>query len=272
MTSYYGEVGLLSRAGSQEQAPPCISIILHPCSSQGPGTKSKESLLSITKLFNTVISRIFFIPSPFAIGNETWWKIWCIVLHTNKGLGYPYPSRLWGIVPATIRNAFSDSWVLWKNKTITLFIVSAKQRRKIRTTGCVGWDYYSTLAHVLTLARNSPGSKLAELKHDFRAYEPCWTKREQHIQSTCSICCFLPCNKYKNSWLVLSYQMYVGERKALADIPTKFCQSAPNPTFVPGRETEIVGLFDSKHSCSARVSPHFIWLLPTQRGEEEKDR
>lgn len=83
---------------SQEQAPPCISIIPHPRSSQGPGTKSKESLLSVTKLFNTVISRIFFIPSPFAIGTETWWKIWCIVLHTNKGSGYPYPSWLWRTV------------------------------------------------------------------------------------------------------------------------------------------------------------------------------
>lgn len=83
---------------SQEQAPPCISIIPHPRSSQGPGTKSKEPLLSVTKLFNTVISRIFFIPLPFAIGNETWWKIRCIVSHANKGSGYPYPSWLWRTV------------------------------------------------------------------------------------------------------------------------------------------------------------------------------
>lgn len=115
-----------SGAGGQEQAPPRISIILHPRSSQGPGAKSKESLLSITKLFNTVISRMFFIPSPFAIGNETWWKIWCVVLHTNKG---PWLSLSFTVMEdgsATIRNAYRlirsickteagnpDNWLCW---------------------------------------------------------------------------------------------------------------------------------------------------------------
>lgn len=40
--------------------------------------------------------------------------------------------------------------------------VSAKQGRKIPTTGCVGWDYRSTFS-----SRSDTG-KLAEVKHDFR--------------------------------------------------------------------------------------------------------
>lgn len=66
--------------------------------------------------------------------------------------------------------------------------------------------------------------------------------------------------------------MYVGERQALPDKPTKNRSIAAKLTFASGCETELIGLFDSKHSCSARVSPHFIWLLPTRRGGEEKDR
>lgn len=63
--------------------------------------------------------------------------------------------------------------------------------------------------------------------------------------------------------------MYVGEGKTLPDIPIKYCRIAANLTFASGCETEIIGLFDRKSSCSPHVSPHFIWFLPTPTGEEE---
>lgn len=153
MTSYYCEVGLLSSASSQEQAPPCISIIPHPCSSQGPGTKSKESLLSRTKLFNAVISCIFFIP-PFAIGNETWWKIWCVVLHTNEGPWIFLSFTVMGL--GYVLQQRETHFLTHECETISLSVVSLKERKKILTSGCAGLDYCSTLAHCLILAISSP--------------------------------------------------------------------------------------------------------------------
>lgn len=157
MTSYYGEVGLFSRAGSQEQAPPCISIISHPCSSQGPETKSKESLLSRTKLFNIVICHIFFIPSLFAIGNEAWWKIWCIVLHTNKELRISLSFMVMKdrIGSATMRNAFSDSWVL-QGKQDNHFIHSIWKGKGENANNWLCWAGLPFYLGCLILAIYSP--------------------------------------------------------------------------------------------------------------------
>lgn len=75
-------------------APSCIAIIPHQRSSQGPGTKSKESILSRTKLFNTVIAYIFFsFLYPVTLGKwnagrvgELSWALFCIPM---RNLGYP---------------------------------------------------------------------------------------------------------------------------------------------------------------------------------------
>lgn len=121
---------------SQEQAPSCISIRPRPRSSHGPGTKSKESLLSVTKLFNAVIYRIFFHSIPhLRVGNETRWKRWGIVLHTNKGGGYGSPSRWW--------RTRLQQW----GETHGHFIRSICKTEvgKIQATVRAGWDYCTAL-------------------------------------------------------------------------------------------------------------------------------
>lgn len=213
MTSYYCEVGLLSSVSSQEQAPPCISIIPHPCSSQGPGTKSKESLLSRTKLFNAVISCIFFIP-PFAIGNETWWKIWCVVLHTNEGPWIFLSFTVMGdrICSATTRNTFSDSWV-WDN----LFICCISKGEEENPDNWLRW--VGLLFHLSSLFDTgdfqSRGESLQKWNTSWCFISPVKQRKNnifrQHAASATS--CFAPIYK---SWLILSYQMYVGEKENTA--------------------------------------------------------
>lgn len=102
MTSYYGEVG----PALAEEGGPGTSLLRASqslLSRAHPGTESKESPLSRTKLFNVVISRIFFIPPPprfRGAGNETRWEkydaLLCILI---RDLGYPHPSRLGRTVP-----------------------------------------------------------------------------------------------------------------------------------------------------------------------------
>lgn len=102
MTSYYGEVGpALAEAGGPGTSLLRASQSL--LSRAHPGTESKESPLSRTKLFNVVISRIFFIPSPPVFaglemrhGGEKYDALLCILI---RDLGYPYPSRLGRTVP-----------------------------------------------------------------------------------------------------------------------------------------------------------------------------
>lgn len=112
MTSYYAEVGSAQRSRQPGTSSFRASQSFpHPRSSQGPGTKSKESLLSRTKLFNAVISCIFFIPSPH-LQFETWWRknkydaLFCIL---TRG---PRISSSFTVVEdssAATRKTFSDS-------------------------------------------------------------------------------------------------------------------------------------------------------------------
>lgn len=79
---------------SQQQAPACISIMPRPRSSQGPGTESKESLLSVTKLFNSVIYRIFshsICKEEMRHGGK-YEALFCIL---TRAVDVSYPSRWW---------------------------------------------------------------------------------------------------------------------------------------------------------------------------------
>lgn len=132
MTSYYGEVGLLSRAGRQEQAPPCISINPHPRSSQRPWDQISHHL-SRNKLFNAEISH----SSPIHNCNRDK-KIWCIVLHTNKALWWSARTRLKRIVPRQWPTRLLPLKCDRENKDITLSAVFLEERRKVPTTVSVG--------------------------------------------------------------------------------------------------------------------------------------
>lgn len=215
-------MGPPSRAGGQEPAPPCNSIIPHPCSSQGPGTKSKESLLSITKLFNRVISRVFFIPFPFAAGNETWWKIWCTVSHTNKG---PWITVSFAVVEnssGTMRNTFSELWMFQEKIRQSFYPWYLKKRAwKSGQQAALGRITVPPEPHVLTPLRTVLGVRPQNCNMIVRLMNPVRHRENNKFQPACGISFFLQCSKYENSWLVLSCLMHVGERKALPDISTE---------------------------------------------------
>lgn len=237
MTSYHGEVGLLSRAGSQEQASPCISIIPRPCSSRRRRTKSKQSLLSRTKLFNAVIDHVFFLPSPFAIGNETLWKIWCIVLHTNKG---PWISLSFMVLEdricsATMRNTFSDSRVL-----------QARYPWYLRRRGGKSWQ---TAAMV--------GITFLPQIADFRVYEAYNTERERHI---------LYSSNYSMSWTAA-----IQNRRHEQLLDTRCMQAKAKKIlyyhlFLDMRHK----LFDRNNPGSPHVSAHLISLFPAEIGQRKE--
>lgn len=107
--------------------------------------------------------------------------MFCIL---TRDLGFPYPSRLWrmGYVLQQWETHFLTHECFTENKTITLSVVSVGEEQNPHNW--LPWVWITVLPSLAVWywLFTVPRSKLAELRHGFRAYEPLF-KRENNIFS-----------------------------------------------------------------------------------------